>query len=168
MSPKSHLFRLICSTHRKRESYHQHPRASVCSIQPSQTVQIQLAKGFVIDLCVQDTTGDRNVQESPRYQLFFRLADLQYSPAESYSRCECVFHRDRETMCTLSVIFITKGLSDSSICCPHCVLSQEAVLGFLNHSPDWSPFPPEDRTDSHFPRPHYIRANKVLNKCTCT
>lgn len=35
-----------------------------------------------------------------------------------------------------SVFFITKGPSNSSVCCPQCVLIQEAVPGFFNHSVD--------------------------------
>lgn len=61
-------------------------------------------------------------------------AELQCSPADRYSRCGCVFHKDRGTMCVPPLVFITKGFSGSSICCPHCVLNQGAVLGFFNHS----------------------------------
>lgn len=41
-----------------------------------------------------------------------------------------------ETMCVLSVVFITEGLRDSSICCLHFVLNQQAVPGIFNHSLD--------------------------------
>ena len=37
-------------------------------------------------------------------------------------------------MCVPPLVFITKWFSGSSICCPHCVLNQGAVLGFFNHS----------------------------------
>lgn len=41
-----------------------------------------------------------------------------------------------ETMCALSVIFITEGLRDPSICCLHFVLNQQVVPGIFNHSLD--------------------------------
>lgn len=82
-----------------------------------------------------------------------RFADLQQKDAAG-GRVHLL-----ETMCVLSVIFITKGLRDSSICCLHFVLDQQPVPRIFNHSPDGSdrsPLKAKDGTDTlqHFTGPH--------------